>query len=541
MSVPAASAHSPASAAAAEWVERNRSLLLAAVTLLALAFRFWGIRWGAPSRIDLHPDEFDYVLKYAQRVSLGHLDPGFLNYPSFMMYLIAASSWVLRRLGLLHEVWQMHVVGRGWSALFGAAAAPATYLLARELGARAPGALLAALWTALLPLHVWESHIAVTDVMMTFWITITLWAAVRLLRRDRWHDWALAGAALGLATGSKYTAALATAAIVLAAALSPVPLHRKARGLATAGACALVCCFIVTPYSFIRFPDTLAALAYERRHTSGSHFGFSVPAAGPQYHRYLYQLVAAWPFSLGLGLYLSAAAGTLWGAATLDRRKAVVLGFALLFFGVTGSWTLTPIRYYQPILMVAVLFAGLWQGAWLASHVTWRRVTAAAAVLVAAGYTTLFTWQTTHRFSHETRVEAARWLAGQLGAGSRLLVLGWGRYLALPAPETGIDIKGESERILAEPEKLAAYDLVETSSLVSRRYYRHGDGGGIALYEGLKDPQHFRLVQRFDAPFVNKALYAKLDPMFEGYFLSPTLEFYAPVRPQHPAPAGTAR
>ena len=34
------------------------------------------------------------------------------------------------------------------------------------------------------------------------------------------------------------------------------------------------------------------------------------------------------------------------------------------------------------------------------------------------------------------------------------------------------------------------------------------------------------LVKRFEADFLNKKLYGALDPIFENYFISPTLEFY---------------
>ena len=512
---------------------RAERLLVAALsltTLLGLALRLWGIRWGAPDRIDLHPDEIDYVIKYAQRVSLHNLDPGFLNYPAFMMYLVSFSSAILRRLGLLSEVWQIHVVGRCWSALFGAATAPVVYLLARELGGRAPGALLAALWMALLPLHVWESHVAVTDVPMTFWLTLTLLAAVRLLRRDAWRDWALAGAALGLATGSKYTAALATAPILLAALLNGRPWGRRARGLAVAGAVALAACFLVAPYSFLRLPDTLAAIRFESRHTMGHHYGFSIPAAGWQYRRYLYQIAAAWPFSYGLGLYFSVVAGTIWAVLRPDRRSAVVLAFAALFFGVTGSWTLTPLRYYLPLLVVGVLLAGLWQGAWLASGSAWRRAVALAAVVFALGYTSVFCWQTTRRYGHETRVEAARWLETWKPGGS-VLGVGWERYLAQPLPGSKITYETGRERDLADPLKLSSFGLVEVSSLVYRRHYRHGDAGAMAVYDPLGRPESgLRLVKRFEADFLNKKLFEYLDPMFEGYFISPTLEFYEPVK-----------
>lgn len=528
---PENAASEPERGLVAALAERQRTALLLLVTALGLALRFWGLRWGAPERIDLHPDEIDYVIKYAQQVSLRHLDPGFLNYPAFMMYLVSFSSAALRRLGLLHEVWQVHVVGRCWSALFGAATVPVAYLLARELGGRALGALLAALWTALLPLHVWESHVAVTDVPMTFWVTLTLLAAVRLLRRDAWRDWALAGAALGLGTGSKYTAALATTAIVLAALFNGRPPSRRLRGLAIAGAAALGACFLVAPYSFLRLGDTLAAMRFESEHTQGHHYGFSIPAVGWQYRHYVYQLFAAWPFSYGFGLYLSVAAGTLWALLRPNRRSLVVLGFAALFFGVTGSWNLTPLRYYLPLLVVGTVLAGLWQGAWLLDRSGWRRAAALAGVLIALGYTSVFSWQTTRRFGHETRVEAARWLETWRPSGS-LLGIGWVRYLAQPRPGSGIAFASGSERDLLDRQKVAAFDLVETSSLVYRRHYRHGDAAAIAVYDGLRRPDSgLKLVRRFEAEFVNKRLYTALDPMFEGYFLSPTLDFYEPVKP----------
>lgn len=514
----------------ADWIGRHAGWVLLAITLLGLALRVWGIRWGAPDRIDLHPDEIDYVIKHARKVSFSSPDPGFLNYPSFLIYLTALASGALRRLGLLTEVWQVHLVGRSWSALFGTAVVPAVFLLARELGARAPGALLAALWAALLPYHVWESHVAVTDVPMTFWTVVTLLAAVRLVRTGRRRDWLLAGAALGLATGSKYTAALAASAIVLGALLGPHPWRRRIEGLALAAAASLAACFIVTPFTFIRFGDFLAAMAFERGHTTGGHYGFSVPADGWWYRRWLYQLAAGWPYSMGFALYGSAAAGTAWAIATLDRRKAVLLVFGAVFFAVTGSWVLTPLRYYLPLLVCGALLAGLWQGAWLGSTSRWRRTVAAAAVAVTAAYTGVYTWQTTARYSRETRVEAQRWLQERLGPGGRLLILGWRRYLAMPGPGSGVEVVRDSERVLADLERTASFDLIEASSLVYGRHYRHGDPGGIGAYERLRDPSgDYRLVRRFESDFLNKRLYVRLDPMFEGYFVSPTLEFYEPV------------
>ncbi len=519
---------------------RRNLALLAAITTGGLALRAWGIRWGAPERVDLHPDEFDYVLTHAlamvgrlQQVLAGvtsfdreTLDPGFLNYPTFLKYLVTLGTLVLGWFEA-DQKWHSFVLGRAIVAAFGAATVPAVYALARELGARGGGALLAALWTALLPLHVWESHVAVTDVPMTFWIVLTLYAAVRLARAGGWGAYALAGAALGFAVGSKYTAALFTVAIVLAALVFGRPSRETLGKLALCAAVSLACCFAVTPYSFLRFDALLEAMAFEHAHVTTGHPGFSAEGAGPQYRRGLYQLVAGWPFSLGFALYASSAAGVAWGLRNLDRRKIVVLAPVVVFFAVTGRWQFVPLRYSLPLLVVAVTFAGSWQGAWLVSAVRWKRGAALAVVLATAAYTGLFTVQTTARYSNETRIAAARWMERSAEPGTSLLLCGSKPHMAIPRDRTKFEIRFSTDQAVAGLPDDAPYDLIEISSQLYNRYYRSGDPELVSAYDRLRDPDGpFERVARFESHFVHKDWYVKLDPMFEGYFLSPTIEFY---------------
>ncbi|MGH7818141.1 MAG: ArnT family glycosyltransferase [Candidatus Binatia bacterium] len=277
-------------------MQSPRASLLVAITVLAAALRFWGLFWAAPDRIDLHPDEVDHVMSHALSISLADPDPKFLNYPSLLMYTIAAANGVLRRLRLIDADWQSYVVGRSIVAGFGAATAPVAFWLAEAVGASLAGAALAGLWMALLPVHVWESHVAVTDVVMTFWVMVALLLSVRLIRRESNLDYALAGGAIGLAVASKYTAALVAIAPVVALARAHRPIGRRLRGLAVVGVSAAAACVLATPYSFYHFDELRRAMAYEWSHTHGFHTGFSLPAIGPQYRKYLYQIVAAWPF-----------------------------------------------------------------------------------------------------------------------------------------------------------------------------------------------------------------------------------------------------
>lgn len=527
-------AHSPSL-----WTSRAGLL---AVFGLALILRLWGSAWGLPDRLDLHPDEHDYVLKYALKLSWDRPDPGFLNYPGFIYYLISLTFGGLCRLGLLDgQPWQAYAIGRIWSALFSAATVIPVFALARAFGGTIRGALLSSLFVALLPLSVWEAHFAVTDSLMTFWTMMTLWGSVRLMHSDKGRDYVFVGLYLGLATGSKYTAAIACVAILTGTLLSRQPLSRRGIGLLVAALVAVASAFIVTPFSFLRLPDVLKAMTYEHAHTQSHHFGFSLPANGPQYHRYLYQLVCAWPFSLGFALYFAAVAGALWLVIRRTRQIAPVLAFGLVFFGVTGSWSFVPLRYYLPLVTIGALSAGLGLTA-LLEH---PRARTLGLLFLAGtlGYTTIFVVQTTERFTDETRMLAGRWIDQNLPDGTTVYYCGWARYMGLPEDLDRIKIKAkDQEGILYHPERLNPGDILQITSMQYARQYRQGNEYFTNMYNRIRKPGgDFELLSRFDTQFINKQIYMQLDPMFGGYFVGPNVEFYRYRPVEHKPDKGTAK
>jgi hypothetical protein len=499
----------------------------AGLLAVAATLRFWGIFWGAPERIDLHPDEMEHVMSHALAISLGDPDPKFLNYPSLLIYLIAIANGALTRLGLVSAPWQAYVVARSIVAGFGALTAPAAFWLGLELAGSPLAAGLGGLWVALLPLHVWESHFAVTDVVMTFWITVVLAASVRLLRRGELRDYLFIGAAIGLAVASKYTAALVGISPLLATLLARRPMAPSLRNLVALGVAALLLCFVATPFSFLHFSQFRAAMAHEYDHVHSLHYGFGLPAPGWQYHKYVYELFAGFPFSLGFALYASVAAGTAWVLLGLRRESAVVLGFVVPFFAILGHWTLTPLRYMLPVVVVGAVFAGLWQASWIESGPGWRRTVGAAIVAVVLVYTALFTLSTTARLRHDTRIEAARWLDQTLRPGERLLICGFSPYMALPT-DPRIVVNAVGEVWISKLATRNDFDLVEISSLHFWRYERHRHPAFDPAYRNFRAGERgFHRVKSFAGDFLNRDLYRRLDPMFAGYFISPTVEFYA--------------
>jgi 4-amino-4-deoxy-L-arabinose transferase-like glycosyltransferase len=494
--------------------------------LLAAALRLFGLFWGAPARIDLHPDETVHVMSHALAISLADADPHFLNYPSFLIYLIAIFNGALTRLGWVTEPWQSYIVARAIVASFGAATAPAVFWLVIEITGSVLAATLSGLWIALLPLHVWESHFAVTDIVMTFWIVVALALSVRLLERSGWRDYALTGAAIGLAIASKYTAALVVVSPLVASLLAARPLPVALKGLALLGLAALTSCFLGTPFTFLHFSQFRQAMAFEYEHVHSLHYGFSLPAAGWQYHKYVYELFAGFPFSLGFALYASTVAGTVWVLWHLRPATIVVLAFAIPFFAILGHWTFVPLRYQLPVLVVGAALAGMWHAAWLESESRGRRAVAAVAVVVTGLYTGVFVVQTTARLRHDTRIEAANWLDQTLRPGQRLVICGYSPYLAIPN-DPRIAVDAVNEVWISHLIDRGDADLVEISSMHYWRHERHSHPAFLPEYRRFRAGEKgYRLVKRFDADFLNRELYRRLDPMFAGYFVSPELEFY---------------
>ena len=88
--------------------------------------------------------------------------------------------------------------------------------IVRKMEEQTISCVLTGLCLALCPQNIWDSHVAVTDVLMTLWIMLTLFAAIKIIEKGRKRDYIIAGLFLGIAIGSKYTAAIAFISIVTA-------------------------------------------------------------------------------------------------------------------------------------------------------------------------------------------------------------------------------------------------------------------------------------------------------------------------------------
>ncbi len=537
-------------------------LALAGALLTGLVLRLWGIHWGFP-RVDLSPDELN-VWNISARLDWHDLDPRFYNYSGLTFYLNFFGAQLLRLFGVTLEPHTILLVNRLWSVLFGTLTIAVAYQAARDFFADAGAGAWAAWLVALLPIHVWHSHFGTSDIGLVFWITVVFWLAVRACREPTPVNFLLGGLAVGFATGVKFNGLMAAVILLVAAIVAWREKRISGPGravmlLALAAAAALLGFFIVSPYSLIHLKTTVDAFFFESAHVKGGHYGFDLSPAGWPYYPYIYQLFAAFPFSFGLPLYLAIIVALFNFILRMQKTRVLLgLAFPLLYLGILASWKFVPTRYYLPALpILLVLASSACSRACAAAKRHWRSAARLAAFLVLA-YTLFYDLSTVDRFRRDTRLEAAHWANQAIPAGSRIILVDpiFDRGYIVPAGSPGpmpfpVPLEQVMEkaymplfdrgRFTVEARdlnrtvkewqggRIGRGDILCLSSLVFLRDVRLGKKAAERLRQWnmiRRNPRKFRRLKVLDAPFLNRGLYAALDPMYACDFVSPTIEFY---------------
>lgn len=336
---------------------------LVAIVVLAVALRFAGLDFGLPLA-EARPDE-QTIAYQAMKFGRGDLNPHSFNYPSLFKYiafvLFGADFAVGRALGrfggqedFLRSFFaadpEFRLLLRAFSALMGTAGV----LLLAWL----PGRLWGALVLAVCFLHVRDSHFGVTDITMVTLTTGAVLAATGLQARGELRLAFLAGGLAGLATSTKYNAALLAVPLVLAAATArgagriELPVQRRGR-LAVVSLTAMAAGFALgTPYAVLDFPTFLKDFRYEASHlAAGHHVDVGVG--------WVHHAVVTLPVAFGWVGYPLGVLGI--GLAFLSNRRlaAVAFSFPLVYFLLIGRGETAFFRYMLPVVPFLAMGAGL--------------------------------------------------------------------------------------------------------------------------------------------------------------------------------------
>jgi len=411
-----------------------------AVIILAVGLRIWGIRWGLPTSLhyfSYHPDE-TITLFAATEVNLleGRLDPGFYNYGSLYIYLVNIAVLLASSYGLINlpsgdifsaigEFAKMYMAGRAVAVLLGIITVYLVYLLGKRAYGRGAG-FLAALFMAVMPIHVMHSKFLAVDVPATFFVALALIFAVRITEGHRLRDYLLAGLFAGLAAGTKYNAGLVI--------LAPIVAHLatgKARPFLRATSPKLFAILLLGIAGFlIGMPGALLNrdkfvrdFLYEAMHAEAGHgLVFVGTPCGYVYHA-THSLLAG----TGLPLLVLASIGVLYAVWKRTPGDLALLAFAIAYYAVIGAAQVKFARYTIPLLPILAILAArfsvdlvsrLWSGRSLARLAGYLMT---LAVLLVAGYTAAYSLAIDMVFARpDTRDLAAAWARRSVPQGSSI-------------------------------------------------------------------------------------------------------------------------
>lgn len=423
---------------------RAAPIALAAILLVSLSLNVAGSDWGLPYL--WHPDE-----KVANAVRMIHaetLNPGYFVNPSLHVYLV----WSVVKLAytlhpgrvvqlLLHRIVPLtdptHPdralqflatrLARGLSALFATATVWLLYVLGRRHGDELTGLLAGALGAVTMAM-VNFAHFATPESLLALLTLSVLATCDPIVVRARWQDYLWAGALVGLACSTKYTAwLLALPFLVAHLAGRGVRAGLSARGLGwlvAGGATAVAVFCLTTPYALLDWRAFAAALGFNWS-TTGPSVGLGSGPADPSWLPNLAHLVngLGWPlFCLAAVAWLVAIPRVLRGrgdpaAVRAYRVHAVWIGTFFVFYGLSP---VNALRYLVPIVPSLVLLAALLLGSAVRAargRATWSRLGVAGLAAGVLAYSLVYAIRADFVFLHDTRYGAGRWLTQQrLGA-----------------------------------------------------------------------------------------------------------------------------
>jgi hypothetical protein len=343
-------------------IERS---LIALIFITALLVRIWGINFGLP--YEYHVDEDQYV-RQAATMGANGLEPANWYNPPFLKYILLGEYGLLyvigKSLGMfastadfgsqmtIDPTW-LYLLARLTSVLFGTFTILIIYWIGDRAYNRKVG-ILGALFVAVAFLPVRESHFAVNDAAVTFWMMLALLAAVRILRSPDWRWYALGGIAMGLGFATKYIALIAIIPLLIAHFYTPGAIRNKQAysRLITLLILMVVSAVLASPY-FILTPGKVLANASELFLSGQQGFGnWQIDPTGG-FLFYIKTLI----WGLGSGFLLLNIVGMLGALIRHDPVDLVILSIPVLMFLYLGSQQMYFGRFMLPLIPPMIILA----------------------------------------------------------------------------------------------------------------------------------------------------------------------------------------
>jgi 4-amino-4-deoxy-L-arabinose transferase-like glycosyltransferase len=418
-------------------------ICVAVLFVIGLTIRLWGIGYGGP--LVVHPDEQQGAGVAVTMLKSGWIKPPVpYHYPTVYHYALLPAFGLKYARGKAAGLWttlndvdgrsfEFYRLGRAHSAVFGALTILLTYALATKLWPGSRGrwvGVMAATFVTFSFNHVRESHNAVTDAALIFFMVVALIAIVRAFRLGTARAYAIAGFACGIACATKYSAVPLVAVLVAAHFLDGSRAWSEWRRLPVGLVAVPVGFFTGYPYALLNWPPFLEHLGRMGAYAGTREFD---PAAR-------FNHIAGYAAESGFGLLFTVVLGIALIYYIHRKRAEELLAVTLIFVTmVLLSRTAHPFyaRYLLPILPAGAIIVGSFlmeAGGWLSR----ARVSAKVVQACLAGTVVLLVWPQAHESMQfvkyvslpDTRAQAYEFIVQRFERGAT--IASEEQYLRLP-------------------------------------------------------------------------------------------------------------
>jgi hypothetical protein len=402
---------------------RGTWLALAGILAVALGLRLWNIDHNLP--FVYNADEELHFVPKAVDMTGGSLNPGYFENPPALTYLLLV-VFELRFLGqdLVRDFpldpGAAFETARIVVALIGTLVVGLVYWAGARYADRRVGLVGAALMAvAFLPLF-YSKH-ALNDTVTMAPVAVALVGCLLVYQRGRTTDWLLAGAAIGVAMATKYTAGAMLITLAVAAGLRAErdrgELRRIVVGLVVAGAACLVAFAILNPFALLHPGEARSQISGQSNQASSAKLGQD-DTIGWWY----YVETLTWGF--GWLPLLAALAGGVLVLVRDWRRGLLLVAFPIVLWLFLGHQGRHFGRWLMPVYPALCVLAGYAVVA--AADALRTRRTALLVGLFAAALCAQGLYQAIHIDTvlgrDDTRTQARDWMEARIPDGAGVVV-----------------------------------------------------------------------------------------------------------------------
>lgn len=476
-------------------IKSRENLAGAGVILAAFLIRVVGIQFGLPSVY--HQDE-PIIVHHAMAVGAGGWNTHFFVLPPFIIYSTFVLYGIYFGIGKLAGVFSdpaafaihflrdpsfFYLIARIYAGvLFGTLTVWLTHAAGRRLFSARTG-LLAALFLAVVFIHVKHSHYVYVDIPLTFAVAALLYNLFLIARHPAVRNYLVGGALLGWAFSIKYTAAFFLPACLVCHCLvfkKGVLGWESLKRILAAFLFGFVVYLVIAPFTLLSLRECLAQI----------HAQAGAENPVPFWHHFKYSILegAGVPFVL-LSLF---GAIVLWKRS--PKEAAIVTTFILVYYGVNTVFSQPFARYMLPLIPALALLAAVgwfWYSEKMSAFPVLNRV---ILVFIVAGMLLPSLYLDVLLLKEDTRTQAARWIQENVPPGSVIVMDN--RFFGPRLEQTRdlVEAKyaflGETEADVARRKRL---DLVLQAQGQEKAY---------RTYALLAPPETDERVFLFDRPYV---------------------------------------